>query len=81
MICPSYYENKMLSCLLDIVLFKKKSFLVLFFEVVHSMRGPASRVIRLNHAEIPVEVGRYNNVSCLKNLKTNHNVLEDKEGE
>lgn len=59
MICPSYHENKTLSFLLDIALFRKAiPFLVLSFEVAHSMRGPASRVIRLNHAEIPMEVGR-----------------------
>lgn len=49
----------MLSCLLDIALFRKAiPFLVLSFEVAHSMRGPASRVIRLNRAEIPMEVSR-----------------------
>lgn len=59
MICPSCLENKMLSCLLDIALFRKAIlFLVLSFEVAHSMRGPASRVIRLNRAEIPMEVSR-----------------------
>lgn len=49
----------MLSFFLDIALFRKAiPFLVLSFEVAHSMRGPTSRVIRLNHAEIPMEVGR-----------------------
>lgn len=59
MICPSYHENKMLSFLLDIALFRKAiPFLVFSFEVAHSMQGPASRVIRLNQAEIPMEVSR-----------------------
>lgn len=49
----------MLSVLLDTALFRKViPFLVLSFEVAHSVRGPASRVLRLNHAETPVEVGR-----------------------
>lgn len=49
----------MLSFLLDIVLFRKAiPFLVLSFEVAHSMRSPASRVFRLNHAETPMEVSR-----------------------
>jgi len=59
MICPFYLQNEILSSLLDIVLFGKAiSFLVLSFEVAHSMRGPASRVIRPNCAEIPMEVSR-----------------------
>lgn len=49
----------MLSFLLDTVLFRKAvPFLVLCFEVARSVRGPASRVFRLNHAETPMEVGR-----------------------
>jgi len=59
LICPSYHENKILSFQLDIALFRKAiPLLVLSFEVAHSTRSPASRVIRLNHAEIPMDISR-----------------------